>query len=177
MIDTQLQPALILWISTGTGIAADHVIRANQNGPDQEPDSLITFQLINTLLNNHEDYKKEADPEPGDISATHAVKATLTLSVNAYAPNGDQLLAQLWNRRLTYEGRRDLRAVKASNIGFSGVRDLTYKQDGTWRPRFQADFILDYRTLLVETNKTVDKLTLSGKIEDETLTVVAWDNT
>lgn len=177
MIDTSLQPKVILWINNGTGIAANHIVRANQNGPDFCTTPFVTFQLINTSLNVHEDYKKVEGTELGDLNITHAVKATLTLSINVYANNGDQLLAQLWNSRLTYAGRYDLRQVKASNIGFSGVRDLSYREDGTWRPRFQADFTLDYRTLLVETNKTVDLLTLSGKIEDETITVTGWDNT
>lgn len=177
MIDASLQQKVILWINNGTGIAADHIVRANQNGPDFEMAPFATFQLINTSLNTHEDYLKEEGTELGDLNITHAVKATPTLSINVYAPNGDQLLSQLWNSRLTYAGRYDLRQVRASNIGFSGVRDLSYREEGTWRPRFQADFILDYRTLLVETNKTVDLLTLSGKIEDETITVTGWDNT
>lgn len=177
MIDNQLQAALVAWIANGTGLAADHVVRANQNGPDLWPDSFATFQLISTLLDNHEDYAKSEGTLVGDIDVTHVVKATLTLSVNVYALNGDQLLTNLWNSRLTYLGRQDLHTINASNIGFAGVNDLTYLSDTEYRPRFQSDFTIDYRTLLAEINKAVDKLTISGKIEDETVTVIGWDNT
>ena len=177
MIDSNLQAALIAWISNGTGLAADHIIRANQNGPDLWPDSFATFQVISAVLHDHEDYKAVAAAAEGEITITHVVQTVLTLSVNIYAPNGDQLLSQLWNSRLTYAGRFDLREIKAANVAFTGVRDLAFLSDTQFRPRFQGDFTINYRTLLDETNNIVDLLSISGKMEDETVTVTGWDNT
>lgn len=172
MLDNQLNTALVLWIKNGTGLT--NVYRANQNGPCLTPGA--TFQIIAAPVHLHADSVSVAGAVEGDIDITHIAHVPVTVSVNVYHVDGAQLITQLWNSKRTYLGRYDLNQINASVLSYSGVRDLTGLGDTSWEPRFQADFILNYRTLLVETNKVVDKLSIQGTIEDDDVEIIGWDN-
>jgi hypothetical protein len=173
MLDSQLNTAIVAWIQNGTGI--NTVFRANLNGPCPWPTNYATFQIIAAPAHLHADDTIEAGAEEGDITITHIVHVPVTVSVNVYHIDGMQLITQLWNSKRTYAGRYALNQINAAVLSYSGPRDLTGLRDTDWKPRFQADFVLNYRTLLVETNKTVDKLSLTGKIESDDVEIIGWD--
>lgn len=176
MIDDVLQPAVVQWLTAGAGSPALPVIRANQAGLELVPGGCITFQLIGADPSGHEDYTKNGTLIEGDIEISHYQKTKIMVSVNVYSADGAARLGRIWQSRFTYSGRYPLNQVRASLVDFSGVRDLTYKTDTGFQPRFQSDFTLDYRTLLVEANKQVDYLSVQGTIENESVTIIGFDN-
>lgn len=174
MFDDQLNTALVSWITNGTGISK--VFRANQSGSNCWPTPYVTFQIIAAPAHPHSDEIREAGAEEGDIDITHLAHVPITVSVNVYHANGDQLVTRLWNSKRTYAGRYALNQIKAAVLSYSGFRDLTNLRDTDWKPRFQADFVINYQALLVETNKTVEKLSITGKINTDDAEIIGWDN-
>ena len=174
MIDNQLATAVVLWIKNGTGLTT--VFQADQNGPSPWPDSYATFKLIAAPVHLHSDYTKSAGPETGEITVSHVAHTPVTLSINIYDVDGDGLLCNLWNSKRTYAGRSDLNQINASVLSFSGPRNLTGLLDTEFKPRFQGDFVLNYRTLLDETNNSVDLLTVEGDLNSDSVTIEGWDN-
>lgn len=174
MIDNQLATALVAWIKNGTDLTI--VFRADQNGPSPWPTPYATFKVIAAPPHLHGDYTKSAGDEEGEITISHLIHTPVTVSVNVYHANGDGLLCDLWNSKRTIDGRYDLNQVNASVLSFSGPRNLTGLMDTAFKPRFQGDFILNYRTLLEETNNSVDLLTVDGDINSDSVTIEGWDN-
>lgn len=174
MSDTAFKTAVVTWIKQVTGLA--YAYESDQSGPNPCPTGYATFKIIAVVPHTHADHDRSAGAEVGDVATTYVTSTPVTVSLNIYHVDGANLLVDLFNSKRTFTGRKPFYDIGASLLSFSGVRTLPLFRDTKYKPRFQADFVFNYRTMLVETNKVVDKLSINGTIEDEEIGIIGWDN-
>jgi hypothetical protein len=174
MFDLAFQTAVVTWIKQTTGLAFAYA--ANQNGQNPYPTGYATYNIIGLLPHTHADHAVAAGASPGDVDYTYVAHTAVTVSVNVYHEAGAKMIVDLFNSKRTLAGRKPFYDISASLLSFSGVRDLSAVRDAQYQARYQADFVFNYRTVLVETNKTVDKLSITGTIELENVEIIGWDN-
>ena len=164
------------WLALVTGYAPANIFRRNQENPDLGPD--VNWATYKEISGDMRDYPlaKTVDNSPSinpgvNLDYTRVSPGSSMVSVNIYAENGADVLRNLFASRAERASRKLIKAAGASLISMSGPRDLSLLSDTKWKPRYQADFTFYMFTERLETDSIVDIVSLTGMIENDTITI------
>jgi hypothetical protein len=150
------------WIEVSTVFDDQHIIRENQSGPRPER-PFITYELLSLVPSDFSTPQKIEDPgDPDNTLITYYNRARLSISVNVYAENGEEILAELNQSTELLVPRLTLRDGNLALIGMSSVRNLTELGDVGYRPRFQADFDFRWFSTVAESIQRIREYTIGG---------------
>lgn len=171
---TEYMDGLYDWLALVSGFDAANIFRRHQQNPDLGADvNWISYKEIGGTARDYPLEKTEDNAgAPGEqMDVTRVIDGTSIISVNVYAENGADVLRNLWLSRFERDPRKILADAKAVLVQMSGPRDLTELSDTQWKQRYQADFTFNIFTERTETDYIMDIVDMTGKVENDTVTI------
>lgn len=150
------------WItaSLATAFPGVQVIRANQNGP-RPSEPYVVYNVLNWTEASFETFET-SEIDEDDLLVQHRKRNRVLVSVNAYAPNGREILTRLSFSNRIWEIRRALENARVSTIRTASIQDLTFLDDTRFMRRFETSFEFLVSTGLDETRPRVTEITVTG---------------
>lgn len=165
-----IKNALTLTPPGGTDYSSVPVIRAEENG-ERPTVPYVTYKVTDWTESDFDTFEKsEVDEQnPTDeMYVDHSNRNRVSVSVNAYHPDGREILSRVSKGRKQWEIRRELENAKVSHLRTGTIRDLTYLGDTRFRRRFQADFTFLAWAAFRELRPKVLEISATGNVHFDT---------
>lgn len=158
-----IERSLYNWMETVNPLVSN--LQAPFEGP-RPASPYLTYQII-SLVPERDLYKESLNATKDVV--TRYGSAAMRVSINAYAPNGYDLLNRLHQSKEDWDSRMALLSddEDLSLLGAGNIQTLTALGDESWRSRFQADFNFLVTIKSDWTFYRIQQFTLTGQITNE----------
>ena len=139
------------------------IVRSEQGGP--RPPEYVTYKVLPKVPSAFDGYEKVQSEEDEDfITVTHRNRGRVTVSIQAYSEDGEDILNKARYGTKAWAPRRILMNSGASLLSGGIVRDTTFLGDTGYRRRYTVELTFLAWTEYVEERPKVKEITASGEI-------------
>lgn len=151
------------WIMDITGYDNQHVIEAYQEGP-RPVNNYATYYRLTGNTSIFSEAEKEDLLVNDDIKVTYRSPKITIFSVDVFADDGEQILADLGQSKNLLAIRLILQADNAVLRSKSDTRFVPTPGDTRWRRHWQADFTFAEYHESTEENQKILEYEITGEI-------------